>query len=483
MDSDDSLKSFFAVHPKLDCPHVHLLDPASPSSAEASTLRDAARSAPCEVLECASTSENWVCLRCFHVACSRYVNGHMAVHVQSVHNGMCVAVSMADLSVYCYECDEYIQTLNKTVLNALNILHKTKFDGAPHVFASSALETQEKKSSNSILKDSTIESFAEYVKENNCRKIVVLTGAGLSTSAGIPDFRSPGTGLYYNLEKYRLPSPDQPITSSNRINPKPFFVLAKELYPGNFCPTLSHYFIKMLAKKNMLLRNFTQNIDTLERIAKIDDELLVEAHGSFSSASCVGGLQQIVADDGEVSVVHHSPCGAKFSQEWVKIRVFADEIPKCPACEHGIVKPDITFFGEAMPARFRERVFDLEEADAVIVMGSSLKVFPFASLPALAPKKVPRLLINREIVGDFDQTDLKGKGPAVDHTESTGEPPVRDAIYLGTCDDGCLLLAELLGFKQELEQLYANERASFLANKQREPDDEDLLKSFSSLNV
>ena len=78
--------------------------------------------------------------------------------------------------------------------------------------------------------------------------IIVMTGAGLSTSAGIPDFRTPGTGLYDNLEKYGLPEP-QAIFSIDylRTNPKPFFVLAKELFPGVHAPTLSHYFVALLA--------------------------------------------------------------------------------------------------------------------------------------------------------------------------------------------------------------------------------------------
>lgn len=79
------------------------------------------------------------------------------------------------------------------------------------------------------------------------------------TAAGIPDFRSPGSGLYDNLQKYNLPYP-QAIFEINffRENPKPFFVLAKELYPGVFKPTFGHYFIRMLQDKGLLLRHYTQ---------------------------------------------------------------------------------------------------------------------------------------------------------------------------------------------------------------------------------
>lgn len=78
-------------------------------------------------------------------------------------------------------------------------------------------------------------------------------------AAGIPDFRSPGSGLYDNLQKYNLPYP-QAIFEINffRENPKPFFVLAKELYPGIFKPTIGHYFIRLLQEKGYLLRHYTQ---------------------------------------------------------------------------------------------------------------------------------------------------------------------------------------------------------------------------------
>lgn len=81
----------------------------------------------------------------------------------------------------------------------------------------------------------------------------------LSSAAGIPDFRSPGSGLYDNLEKYKLPNPMAIFEIDYfRQRPEAFFTLAKELYPGSFKPTPCHYFIKLLHQKNLLLRLFTQ---------------------------------------------------------------------------------------------------------------------------------------------------------------------------------------------------------------------------------
>lgn len=70
-------------------------------------------------------------------------------------------------------------------------------------------------------------------------------------------------------------------------NPEPFFTLARELLPEGFRPTLSHYFIRLLWEKGLLLRHYTQNIDTLERIAGLPPEKLVEAHGTFHTGRCL----------------------------------------------------------------------------------------------------------------------------------------------------------------------------------------------------
>jgi NAD-dependent histone deacetylase SIR2 len=109
------------------------------------------------------------------------------------------------------------------------------------------------------------------------------TGAGISTSAGIPDFRSPKTGLYANLARFNLPHAEAVFEISYfRENPHPFYALAQELYPGSYRPTITHSFISLLHKKGLLLKLFTQNIDCLEREAGVPDDKIIEAHGSFA---------------------------------------------------------------------------------------------------------------------------------------------------------------------------------------------------------
>ncbi|KAJ3040803.1 3-phosphoinositide dependent protein kinase-1 [Rhizophlyctis rosea] len=319
-------------------------------------------------------------------------------------------------------------------------------------------EQKEADPSLNIIPDNTMESIVHYIETMGVKNIIVMTGAGISTSAGIPDFRSPGTGLYDNLAKYNLPYP-QAIFDINyfRRKPEPFFTLASELYPGNFQPTPSHYFIRLLAEKGILLRNYTQNIDTLERVAGMPADLLVEAHGSFSDAHCVGaaapGDDASDSEDemaGTLNAIRG--CGKEYSQKWVKDEIFAGRIPRCEQC-NGLVKPDIVFFGESLPERFHTLLRnDFRVCDLLIVIGTSLQVMPFAALINHVQEHVPRLLINRELAGvtesahsgfDFDGSLQKYR---------------RDAVFLGGCDEGCERLADLLGWKEELTDLIRREK-------------------------
>lgn len=268
------------------------------------------------------------------------------------------------------------------------------------------------------LKDRTIGSVASHLKSDKVQRVVVLTGAGISTSAGIPDFRSPDTGLYSNLARLKLPYPEAVFDISFfRENPAPFYMLAQELYPGKYKPTVSHAFIALLAKKGLLHMLFTQNIDCLERAAGVPPEKVIEAHGSFASQRCID-------------------CKTEYPDEFMREFVKSGDIPYCEdqAC-NGLVKPDITFFGEALPQRFHMNTHVPAQADILIIIGTSLTVHPFASLPDLALEGTPRVLLNMERVG------------------SLGSRP-DDVLLLGDCDGQVRRLADELGWRDELEALY-----------------------------
>lgn len=264
------------------------------------------------------------------------------------------------------------------------------------------------------LLDRSLKSFATHLKF--ARRIVVLTGAGISTSAGIPDFRSPDTGLYSNLARLDLPYPEAVFDISFfRENPLPFYMLAQELYPGKYYPTVAHAFIALLAKKGQLHMLFTQNIDCLERRAGVPDEKVVEAHGSFATQHCI-------------------ECKAEYPEVEMQMKIQMGDVPHCHKCQ-GLVKPDIVFFGEQLPKRFFDSTPEVAKADAMIVMGSSLTVAPFSQLPQYAMGDIPRLLVNKEQVG--------GLGSRPD-----------DVLFLGDCDTGVRKLADELGWREELEELY-----------------------------
>ncbi|KAI9303402.1 DHS-like NAD/FAD-binding domain-containing protein [Cunninghamella echinulata] len=278
------------------------------------------------------------------------------------------------------------------------------------------------------LESAKIESIANYIKNNNVNNIIIMCGAGISTKSGIPDFRSKGTGLYDNLQKFDLPYAEAIFDIDYfEERPEAFYTLAKELYPGKYLPTKTHYFIRLLDEKKLLLRNFTQNIDTLERLCGLDENKIVEAHGSFATASCI-------------------QCHKTANKDRVKEHVLEGKVPRCESCK-GLIKPDITFFGQNLPKRFYKKLSDFDQADLLIVIGTSLQVQPFASLIDHVPDYVPRLLINKDIAGVHNSShhgfDFKWK---------YGKK--RDVLFLGDCDEGIEKLAELLGWKDELDKLY-----------------------------
>ncbi|KAL6421435.1 hypothetical protein ACFW04_013892 [Cataglyphis niger] len=292
-------------------------------------------------------------------------------------------------------------------------------------------------SQQKILCELSLDGIVEYIKEKPDCKIITMAGAGISTSAGIPDFRSPSSGLYHKLDKYNLPYP-QAIFELDFFmkNPEPFFILAKELLPEGFRPTISHYFIRLLWEKGLLLRHYTQNIDTLERIAGLPSEKLVEAHGTFHTGRCL-------------------KCRAPYMLPWMKEKILEDIIPKCEECNEGVVKPDIVFFGEMLPERFQVLADrDFVQADLLIIMGSSLVVQPFASLIDRVRTTCPRLLINNEKVGMPDRLSrFLGLRQGLMFDTQGG----RDVAWLGDCDTGCQLLADKLGWKDELRTLIQKE--------------------------
>ncbi|KAJ3969278.1 class I sirtuins SIR2 family protein [Lentinula raphanica] len=267
-----------------------------------------------------------------------------------------------------------------------------------------------------------LKALASHIKSGECKKIALMLGAGVSTAAGIPDFRSLGTGLYANLARLKLPYPEAVFEINFfRNNPVPFYTLAHELYPGKFRPTLTHAFIRLLSEHSLLSMCFTQNIDTLERRAGVPHDKIIEAHGSFATQRCI-------------------KCQSPYDDDKIKELVvnFAEKkvVPRCErkGCR-GLVKPDIVFFGESLPPSFSKAPSIIKDADLLIVIGTSLTVHPFASLAMICPTRCPRVLINIDRVGNF--------GSRKD-----------DVVLLGKCDEIIKELCEELGWEEELMRLW-----------------------------
>ena len=183
-----------------------------------------------------------------------------------------------------------------------------------------------------------------------------------------------------------VPSPESVFDLAYfRTNPAPFRKVAAELWLDDAAgpsPTQAHRLIAHLHASGKLLRCYTQNIDGLERKAGVPGDALVEAHGGFHTSSCID-------------------CKRAHDSERVRADVLRDVATKCDGCG-GLVKPDIVFFGENLGQRFADmHAQDLAAADALIIMGTSLQVQPFSTLPSMVSPTCPRLLINRDAVGPF----------------------------------------------------------------------------------
>ena len=190
------------------------------------------------------------------------------------------------------------------------------------------------------------------------RHCVAFTGAGVSTLSGIRDFRGKN-GLY------TLPETDKMFDIEVfRETPSVYYRLAKEFIYGlqEKKPSIVHEVLAGLESRGMLKALITQNIDLLHQ--KAGSKHVIEVHGSPSQHSC-------------------TCCPYNASFEDVVETARKGEVPLCPKCHHAL-KPDITFFGEALPvAAITEAQQECSRADLLLVLGSSLTVYPAAALPQL----------------------------------------------------------------------------------------------------
>ncbi len=210
-------------------------------------------------------------------------------------------------------------------------------------------------------------------------RAVALTGAGISTESGIPDYRSPGTGLWEKM--------DQSIVSLEGFlsDPSRYFSYALELYPIRSAarPNPTHYLLAELERRKLLRGVLTQNIDGLHQEA--GSVCVCELHGSLRRVICLN-------------------CGSREAMDSTMKRVKNGENPPlCRKCG-GILKPDAVFFGEALPNEAWNKAISLiKETDLFIIMGTSLQVSPVNLLPSMALDRGARLVIVNLLDTPYDK--------------------------------------------------------------------------------
>jgi NAD-dependent deacetylase len=238
--------------------------------------------------------------------------------------------------------------------------------------------------------DRDIQDAAYLIRSQ--KKGVALTGAGISTPSGIPDFRSAGSGLWKRYNPLEVAS-----LSAFRYHPEKFYAwmreLALEMWQAR--PNAAHIALARLEKTGCIHTVITQNIDGLHQRA--GSKRVLEVHGSMQTLTCIG-------------CYHQHPISG-----FIGPYLETGEIPRCPDCRH-ILKLDVVLFEEQLPI---QTWFSAQEAcrncDLMLVTGSSLEVMPVAGLPMQAIEHGARLILINQSTTYLDvRADVILRGDVAD---------------------------------------------------------------------
>ena len=199
---------------------------------------------------------------------------------------------------------------------------------------------------------------------------VVLTGAGVSTPSGIPDFRSANSGIWERFDPFEVAS-----LSAFRYNPARFYEWMRTLAIGihDASPNPAHYGLAQLEEAGYVQTLITQNIDRLHQRA--GSKNVLEVHGSMGTLTCTRCYRTVS------------------SQGYLEAYLQRGEIPYCPDC-HSVLKPDLVLMGEQLPAKTWLKAQEAcKKCDLMIVAGSSLEVLPVAGLPMRALENGAHLIL------------------------------------------------------------------------------------------
>ena len=231
-----------------------------------------------------------------------------------------------------------------------------------------------------IIRISEIEKVSKYLVD--AKYAIALTGAGISTESGIPDFRGP-KGLWKRI------NPEYATYTFFREHPDIYWKFHMELYNEikDVNPNPAHYSLAELEKLNILKAIITQNIDGLHQ--KAGSKTVIELHGNLRTITCMS-------------------CGAKYNYDEIfKIIDKYGYPPRCRLC-NGILKPDVVLFGESLPYDTVSAAYDEAlKADLIMVLGTSLAVYPAAYIPDITRSHGGKIVIinlmptEKDHVGDI----------------------------------------------------------------------------------
>ena len=237
------------------------------------------------------------------------------------------------------------------------------------------------------------EALAGLIRD--AERVVALTGAGISVPSGIPDFRTPGKGLWEKVDPMEVAHIDAFHRDTRRF---------WQFYRPRFAdldskrPNRAHEALAELEQRGLLEAVITQNIDCLH--AKAGSERVIEVHGSIASSSC-------------------TTCRTSYELDNVGELFDADGVATCACCQ-GKVKPDVVLFGELLPEAAMSAAQELcANADLLLCVGSSLEVYPVAALPELTLGAGGRVAIVTQGPTPYDdEATVKLDGDVVDELEA-----------------------------------------------------------------
>lgn len=280
--------------------------------------------------------------------------------------------------------------------------------------------------------------------------IVILTGAGISTSVGIPDFRSEDGGIYPLLKKQGFSDPEDlfHIDSFNTDANGFYRVLNCILPPEDVRISPTHAFIKLVQDLGKLLTNYTQNIDQLEEQAGIDSKHIIHCHGTLAPGKCITCGHRVKAKyflpflrkcqkvgAPRCRVCDQKPPGSGKTVPKSKKRKRGEwEDDGSEEENRGIIKPNIVFYGERVADSLSPRLAeDILKMDLLLIIGTSLKVAPVSNILVEIPSHVPQIHIS------LKRCQMRGVTP--------------DIELLGECDVIVEELARRAGWKLKHEMI------------------------------